>query len=211
MLSLVMLGGALTLALLIVLAWLVYSVSLLRTDAAYISELNKVIEHVNTISHGVQQAHARSTTRIEDTEVIATSAKTKGTATEVRVAALDGRVQTLATDTQRIDASATQAKTSADAAKLRVDQLDASLTARPTLDYVSQNYLLKAEFPDQSGYAKWADMKDRDVTTSSLDTKSLGLVSATNVNVKGSMKLDGADELVYCPQSGQCKKVQFAA
>jgi hypothetical protein len=52
MLALILIGAAVVLALVIVVAWLVHSVSKLKTEAAYVSELNKIIDHVNSLSHG---------------------------------------------------------------------------------------------------------------------------------------------------------------
>lgn len=190
MLALVLLGAAVVLTLAIVVAWLVHSVSKLKTEAAYVSELNKIIDHVNSLSHGVQQAHVRSTTRLEQTEGVAA----KGAAAEVKVTELTGKVNTI--------------KQTADAAKLKADEIGTSLTKVPTFDHLSTNYLLKADLPDPSeeGYAKWDEFETRDVSTRTLSTSSINLTSAQNA--KGTIKIDDVNGLVYCAQSDQCKKVQ---
>ena len=197
MLALILLGAAFVLALAIVVAWLVHSVSKLKTEAAYVSELNKIIDHVNSLSHGVQQAHVRSTTRLEQTEGVAA----KGAAAEVKVTELTGKLTA-------IDTNLAQTKQTADAAKLKADQLGTSLTKVPTFDHLSTNYLLKADIPDptEEGFAKWDDFETRDLATRTLSTTSINLTSAQNA--KGTLKVDDVNGLVYCAQSDQCKKVQ---
>lgn len=201
MLALILLGTAVVLALVIVVAWLVHSVSKLKTEAAYVSELNKIIDHVNSLSHGVQQAHVRSTTRLEQTEGVATTANAKGAAAEVKVTELTGKITA-------IDTNLAQTKQTADAAKLKADQLGTSLTKVPTFDHLSTNYLLKADIPDPSeeGFAKWDEFETRDLATRTISAQSLSLTSAQNA--KGTLKIDDVNGLVYCAQSDQCKKVQ---
>lgn len=209
MLALVLLAGTLFLAVTMVLAWLVYTVATLRSEVAYISEVNKVIDHVNALAHGVQQAHYRSTTRIDRADALAAAANEKGVEVDSRVDTLLDRINEQATKARRNSDKIDEVEAAADGAAAntqintdavgqqgaRITDLEGEmggLVSTEDLDERLGAYVRTDDLPDQDlgGYAKWTDFDERDVTTKSLRSGALELTGDSAEQI-GTLTYDG--------------------
>eukprot|EP00873_Tetraselmis_striata_P033790 jgi/Tetstr1/454054/TSEL_040973.t1 len=195
MLALVILAGALFLAVTMVIAWLVYTVATLRSEVAYISEVNKVIDHVNAIAHGVQQAHYRSTTRIDRADALAAAANERGVELDSRVDTVLARINSNASTARRnkdkldevevaVDGVSTAALANTSALGdhgVRLVDLESSITGlmgTDELDGRLEKYVLAADLPpeqDLNGYARWSDFDQANLTTNSLRSGAVEL------------------------------------
>jgi hypothetical protein len=194
MIALVLLAGVLLLAMTMVIAWLVYTVATLRSEVAYVSEINKVIDHVNALAHGVQHAHYRSTTRIDRADALAAAANEKGVEVDSRVDSLLTRIDEQATQTRRnkeriegaetaIGGVATNSETNTTVLGdhgVRLVDIESSLTGLVQDDELNSRlsqYVRADQLPEINldGYAKWSDFDDRNLTTNSLRSGAIEL------------------------------------
>eukprot|EP00873_Tetraselmis_striata_P043851 jgi/Tetstr1/464115/TSEL_008920.t1 len=225
MLALVLLAGTLFLAVTMVLAWLVYTVATLRSEVAYISELNKVIDHVNALAHGVQQAHYRSTTRIDRADALAAAANEKGVEMDGRVDSLLSRINAQASKTRRnkdaldeveatVGGVSTNTSTNTSAIGehgVRLVELESSLTglvANDDLEERLNNYVRSDELPDQDlgGYAKWSDFDEANLTTNSLRSGAIELTGPDSSET-GTLTYSGDGITVVTGQGSPATKI----
>lgn len=225
MLALILLAGTLFLAVTMVLAWLVYTVATLRSEVAYISELNKVIDHVNALAHGVQQAHYRSTTRIDRSDALASAANKKGIEVDARVDSLLTRINTQATKTRRNKDAINEMEASVDNAAtntelntgslgnhgVRLVELESSLTGLvrdEDLDERLDQYVRAEDLPEQEldGYAKWTDFKQANLSTNSLRSGAIELIDADSSET-GTLTYTGDGVAVVTGQGNPATKI----
>ena len=219
MLTLVLLGGTLFLAVTMVLAWLVYTVATLRSEAAYISEVNKVIDHVNALTHNVQQAHFRTTTRIDRADSLAASANEKGVEIDARVDGLLDRINSQASRARRAGEKIDEVEAAAGAAGSnteantgligqhdgRLVDIESKLTGLVSDDELNQrlaNYVQSGDVPeaDLSGYARLSDLEDG-LSTRSMRSGALELTDG-DAGRAASLTYNG-DELQLVTGVGQ--------
>lgn len=209
MLALILLAGTLFLAVTMVLAWLVYTVATLRSEVAYISELNKVIDHVNALAHGVQQAHYRSTTRIDRAGALASAANEKGVEVDARVDTLLRRINTQASKTRRnkdaidelevaVGGASTNTETNTGTIGqhgVRLVDLETSITGLVKNDDLNERldqYVRSDELPehDLDGYAKWSDFDEANLSLNSLQSGAIEL-KGPDANETGTLTYTG--------------------
>nr|WRJ69720.1 hypothetical protein TetV2_00271 [Oceanusvirus sp.] len=92
MLVLAAIGGIVMLLFTAVLAYVTYTVAVMKSEMVYVTELNKIINEVNSLSYDVHKANERIATRIDNTQTSAQSANSKNVEIDSRIDALLDRI-----------------------------------------------------------------------------------------------------------------------
>ncbi|AUF82255.1 hypothetical protein TetV_163 [Tetraselmis virus 1] len=92
MLAVVLIGGTILLLFAMILAWVTYTVAVIRKDMAYIGELNKIVDHVNTLAYEIHQAHERTSTRVNRAETTAQGANSDNVELHSRLDSLNSKI-----------------------------------------------------------------------------------------------------------------------
>lgn len=195
-----LLVSAFLVAILGVLGWSVYKVSEVRRDKASIDDLNRVIDHLNSLSHGVHASHLRAEKRIDKTEGTLRSAGETDTTIQSRLDALAKQLGDVAKTADAAKATggtlgATVDKLGSDSTALRTDLGTASASIgtvktqlqgtdkalAETNDSLKTVRSLSDAFP--STYARWDAFAEKDLSAKSITVA--GEMSANRYGLKG--------------------------
>lgn len=179
-----------------VIAWLVYTVATMRADVAYISEVNKVIKHINALDHRMQEAHQRSGTKIDRVASQAEAANAKTVEMDSKVDTVVSRLNDQATKIRRNTSDVTVLDSQIHAVEsntvsntdsigehgVRLVDVESAVTGRISGEELNDRlheYVSKDELPDMnlSEYAKWEDLEGANLQPRSIRSKVLELSS----------------------------------
>ena len=182
-----LLVSAVVLVIVAILGWAVYKLAEIRRDKASIDDLNRVIDHLNSLSHGVHSSQRRAERRLDDAEGDVRSANQDNVALRASLDAMSLRLD-------RVGEVSDGAMSEVHGLSNAVSNLDWSNTS--LLENVR-------ELQDASEtYATWSNINEGDLNSRSMNVQ--GHVSAEEyrfgvdkIKIKGDesgLTLIGPDE-----------------
>lgn len=185
-----------------ILGWAVYKLAEVRRDMASTDDLNRVIDHLNSLSHGVHRSHQRSEQRIEKTEGDVRSANETGVTIKTKLDSLAASLKSIASSAENAEATGARLGASvaglgketefvrADVAKhenmlssANRDITDTKGRVQAVARSIVPIKALADSFP--TTYAKWNDFAGRDLVTKSITLKGPPGTTGGKVDAKG--------------------------
>jgi uncharacterized protein YoxC len=189
-----------------VLGWTVYKLAEVRRDKASADSVNRVIDHLNSLSHGVHRSHRRAERRLDKAEGDVRTANENDVSIQARLDSLAERVESANASADTAVATSTAVSDSitglSDEARMttervgenlsRIAQVETDLTLANTevgtlrTDLIEVRSLAEAA-PDTATYATWTDMADRELRARSITLDGAGeggVVDAEDVRAR---------------------------
>ena len=185
--------SAVFLILVAILGWTVYKLAEVRRDKASTDDLNRVIDHLNSLSHGVHRSHLRAEKRLDKAEGDVRTANATDVGIQARLDRLAERVEKSVGSADEALSTSAAVKDSltglSEESKLTSDRVGSNLAKLSKLetdltmsntdigqirtDLIEVRALAGAS-PDSETYATWSAMEERDVRAKSITLDGAG-------------------------------------